>query len=251
MQDEDYSWEGAFRKTIPVGSPKIFRGIIKRKHIHDCIKRGEDFYYIDTGYFGNFVSEGNPSGKKIYHRIVKNELQKSLVESRPEDRWEALVKGDNRLHWPGWKKGGDKILLVVSNPKSCHYFGYDMPQWLDTTMAEIKKYTDMPIIVKHKGSRSDRNANSIYDVLDTGIFATVAFNSIAAIESIAYGIPAFTTVSCAATPLANTNLSQISDPYYPDPEQVYKHCCSLAYGQFTHKEISDGTAWKILNETSS
>ena len=246
--DEDYSWEGVFSKTIPEPVPPIFRGIIKRKYIHDCIKRGEDFYYMDTGYFGNFVSEGNPSGKKIYHRIVKNELQKSLVESRPADRWEGLVKGDKRLQWPGWKKEGDKILLIVSNPKSCHYFGYDMPQWLDTTIAEIKKHTDMPIIVKHKGSRSDRNVNSIYDVLDTGIFATVAFNSIAAMESIAYGIPAFTTVSCAATPLANTDLSKIATPYYPDPEQVYAHCCNLAYGQFTHEEIANGTAWKLLNQ---
>jgi hypothetical protein len=246
--DEDYSWEGVFSKTIPEPVPPIFRGIIKRKYIHDCINRGIDFYYMDTGYFGNFVNLNNPSGKKIYHRIVKNELQKSKIELKPTDRWEALVKSDKRLQWPGWKTEGDKILLIVSNPKSCHYFGYDMPQWLDTTIAEIKKYTDMPIIVKHKGSRSDRHVNSIYDVLDTGIFATVAFNSIAAIESIAYGIPAFTTVSCAATPLSSTDLSKIATPYYPDPEQVYQHCCNLAYGQFTYEEIANGTAWKLLNQ---
>ena len=246
--DEDYSWEGAFRKSIPGNSPQIFRGIIKRKYIHDCIKRGEDFYYMDTGYFGNFVSEGNPSGKKIYHRIVKNELQKSLVESRPEDRWEALVKGDNRLHWPGWKKGGDKILLVVSNPKSCHYFGYDMPQWLDETIATIKKHTDMEIVVRHKGSRSDRNSDSIYDVLDQNVFATVAFNSIAAMESIAYGVPAFVTVPCAASPLALNDLSKIATPWYPDALLVQQHCESLAYGQFTQEEIANGTAWKLLNK---
>jgi hypothetical protein len=155
MQDEDHSWEGAFRRTIPGTAPPIFRGIANRKQIHGCINRGEDFYYIDTGYFGNFVSSGNPSGKKIYHRVVKNELQKSTIQATPPDRWEALVKGDNRLRWPGWKTDGDKILLVVSNPKSCHYFGYDMPQWLDTTIAEIKKYTDMPVIIKYKGSWSD------------------------------------------------------------------------------------------------
>jgi len=248
MQDEDRSWESVFRKTIPGIAPPIFRGIANRKHIHGCINRGEDFYYIDTGYFGNFVSVGNPGGRKMYHRVVKNELQKSTIQSKPADRWEALVKGDKRLRWPGWKIGGDKILLIVSNPKSCHYFGYDMPQWLETTITEIKKYTDMPVIVKHKGSRSARHANSIYDVLDTGIFATVAFNSIAAMESIAYGVPAFVTVPCAASPLALTDLSKISTPWYPDSALVAQHCASLAYGQFTGEEIATGTAWRLLNQ---
>ncbi len=244
----DQAWENTFRQSIPGTPPAVFRGIVERKNIHSCIAAGKDFYYMDTGYFGNFRSEGNPSGRKLYHRIVKNELQKSTIEDKPADRWESLVRGDQRLKWPGWKKGGDKILLVLSNPKSCHYFGYDMQQWWDTTVETIKKYTNMPIVVRHKGSRSDRHENSIYDVLDTGIFATVAFNSIAAMESIAYGIPAFTTVSCAATPLSLTDLSKIETPYYPDDNLVYKHCCNLAYGQFTPEEIADGTAWRLLNQ---
>ena len=240
--------EELFRNSMPGDSPQIFRGLIKRKHIHDCIKRGEDFYYMDTGYFGNFVSVGNPGGKKMYHRIVKNELQKTKIELKSPDRWQALVKSDRRLRWPGWKKGGDKILLVVSNPKSCHYFGYDMPQWLDETIATIKKHTDMEIVVRHKGSRSDRNSDSIYDVLDQNVFATVAFNSIAAMESIAYGVPAFVTVPCAASPLALNDLSKIATPWYPDALLVQQHCESLAYGQFTQEEIVNGTAWKLLNQ---
>ena len=251
MEIDDTSWEGTFRKSISGSSHAIFRGIIKRKHIHDCLNRGEDFYYMDTGYFGNFTSAGNPSGKKIYHRIVKNELQKSKIESKSADRWRALVKGDNRLTWPGWKKDGDKILLIVSNPKSCHYFGYDMPQWLDETVATIKQHTDMQIVIRHKGSRSARNCDSIYDALDQKIFATVAFNSIAAMESIAYGVPAFVTVPCAASPLALTDFTKIATPWYPDSSLVAQHCHSLAYGQFTHEEIANGTAWKILNETAT
>jgi hypothetical protein len=123
-----------------------------------------------------------------------------------------------------------------------------MPQWLETTIDTIKKHTDMQIVVRHKGSRSDINNDSIYDALDQGIFATVVFNSIAAIESIAYGIPAFVTVPCAASPLALTDLSKIATPWYPDPASVAQHCQSLAYGQFTSDEIVNGTAWKILNQ---
>ena len=244
MDDKDV----LFRESMSGATIPVYTGIVKRKHIHSCINRGEDFYYMDTGYIGNFMSAGNPSGKKKYYRIVKNELQKSVIENKPADRWNDLVKSDQRLQWPGWKKNGNKILLIVSNPKSCHYFGYDMPQWLETTIATIKKHTDMQIVIRNKGSRSARNNDNIYNALDQEIFATVVFNSIAAIESIAYGVPAFVTVPCAASPLALTDLSKIATPWYPDPELVAQHCHSLAYGHFTSDEIANGTAWKILNQ---
>ncbi len=236
----------AFRRTIPGTPPAIFRGIVKAKHIHACISRGEDFYYIDTGYFGNFISQGNPQGTKIYHRIVKNELQKSVIENCPADRWQTLVRGDAKLRWPGWKKQGNKILLIISNPKSGRYFDYDMTSWVNTTIATIKKHTDMQIIIRHKAPRQQRQMNNIYQQLDQGVFATVTFNSIAAMESITYGVPAFVTVSCAASPLALTDLTKITTPWYPDPNLVAKHCYSLAYGQFTKTEIADGTAWRFI-----
>ena len=239
-------FQSALRRTIPGTPPAIFRGIVKSKHMHACTSRGEDFYYMDTGYFGNFVSRGNLQGVKLYHRIVKNQLQKSVIEKRPADRWQALVKGDARLGWPGWKKQGNKILLIISNPKSGKHFDYDIPNWVNTTIATIKKHTDMQIIIRHKGSRSERQTKNIYQQLDQGVFATVAFNSIAAMESIAYGVPAFVTVSCAASPLALTDLAKITTPWYPDPNLVAQHCHSLAYGQFTFKEICDGTAWRFI-----
>jgi hypothetical protein len=104
----------------------------------------------------------------------------------------------------------------------------------------------MEIVVREKGSRSARQHHSIFDALDQGVFATVAFNSIAAIESIAYGIPAFVTVPCAASPLALTDLTKIATPFYPDETLVQQHCASLAYGQFTAEEIVNGTAHELL-----
>jgi hypothetical protein len=227
--------------------PFVCRGVIKRKYIHACQNEGRDFYYTDTGYFGNFISEGNPSGKKIWVRLVKNELQKSTIEDRPADRWNNLVKGDPRLKWTGWKTRGRKILFILPNPKSCDFFGIDFHTWKENTLETIRKNTDMPIVTREKGSRGERNHHTIYNALDDGVFATVAFNSIAAMESIAYGIPAFVSVSCAALPLASTDLTRITKPYYPDERLVKTHCHNLAYGQFTSEEICNGTAWKLIN----
>jgi len=246
--------EEVFRKSIPGAVPSVFRGVVKRKHIYQHWQDKKDFYYMDTGYFGNFASPGNPSGKKLFHRIVKNDLQKHWLEKHSSDRWQEICKIDPRYQWKGWKKKGRKILIVVPNRKSCIFYGYDLDPyvngekpWLTKTIETIKKYTDMEIIIREKGSRTDRQSYSIFDALDEGIFATVAFNSIAALESVIYGVPAFVTVPCAASPLALTDLSQISTPVYPDESLVQQQCASLAYGQFTAEEVIDGTAWRLLN----
>jgi hypothetical protein len=250
--------EELFRKSIPNSPPSIFRGVVKRKHIQQHWQDKKDFYYMDTGYFGNFISPGNPSGKKLFHRIVKNDLQKHWLEKYPNDRWQEICKIDNRYQWKGWKKKGKKILVIVPNRKSCVFYGYEegkikdrdenKPTWLMNTIETIKKHTDMEIVVREKGSRSARQHHSIFDALDEEIFATVAFNSIAALESVIYGIPSFVAVPCAASPLALTDLRKISTPFYPDESLVQQHCASLAYGQFTGEEIVNGTAWKLLNK---
>jgi len=249
--------EEVFRKSIPENAPSIFRGVVKRKYIQQHWAEKKDFYYMDTGYFGNFVSPRNPSGKKLFHRIVKNDLQKHWVENHANDRWKEICKIDPRYKWNGWKTTGKKILVIVPNRKSCVFYGYDInpyidgeKPWLTDTIETIKKHTDMEIVIREKGSRSDRQHYSIFDALDQGVFATVAFNSIAALESVIYGVPSFVTVPCAASPLALTDLSQISNPFYPSEMLIQQHCASLAYGQFTHEEIANGTAWKILEKNT-
>jgi hypothetical protein len=255
----DDSLEGVFKQSAPI-EVDVYGGIAKRKHIHRHWQEKKDFYYIDTGYFGNFISPGNPGGKKLFHRVVKNDVQKHWLETHPSDRWDNICKIDSRYQWNGWKIGrrqGNKILIIVPNRKACVFYGYDTEPyvngekpWLMNTIETIKKHTDMEIVVREKGSRSERHQHSIFDALDEGIFATVAFNSIAALESVIYGVPSFVTVPCAASPLALSDLTKINSPYYPDENLVKQQCYSLAYGQFTPEEIANGTAYKILNRNT-
>lgn len=226
----------------------IVRGITKKKSMETCKQQGRDFYYVDTGYFGNFRSVGNPGGKKMWHRIVKNDVQHCNIIPRPPTRWNELVRQDPRLKWKGWKKTGNKILLVMPNPKACNYYDFDKDVWLKETIQQIKKHTDKPIVVREKGSRSYRIVDrTIYDEFDSGIFATVCFNSIAAVESVAYGIPAFVQVPCAASPVADHDLSKLENPTYHDSDKIHQWEWSLAYGQFTTYEFQNGLAWQISN----
>ena len=229
--------------------PLVVRGVIKKNHIDHCVSIGRDFYYIDTGYVGNFPSVGNPSGKKKWHRVVKNENQHCVIRDVPRDRWNALVKQDPRLEWTGWKNHNKKILLVLPNPKACRYYNLDYDTWVAETTEKIKTYSNLPIEVRVKGARSYRNLEySIYDAFDSGVYATVAMNSIAALESVLYGIPAFVTVPCAASPLASMDLKQLANPYRPSEETIKKQCYNIAYGQFTQDELLNGTAWDITQK---
>lgn len=229
--------------------PFVVRGVVKRKEIQSCENSGRDYYYVDTGYLGNFPCPGNPGGKKVWHRVVKNAVQHDQVRDVPQDRWNNLVESDPRLNWDGWKNHNQKILLVLPNPKATNFYGIDCETWINETTEKIKTYSNLPIEVRVKGSRSERNLGySIYKAFDSGVYATVAFNSIAALESVLYGIPAFVSVPCAASSLACTDLSMLSNPYKPELSTIKKQCYNLAYGQFTVAELKSGVAYNLLEQ---
>lgn len=226
--------------------PIVLRGILKYKLMQQCWDEGRTFYYMDTGYFGNQPTPSNPNGWKIFHRIVKNNLQHSEIIQRPADRWEAL-----KLPIENWKKPGRSILVAAPDEKPCRFYGIEKEQWIQETVATLKKYTDRPIIVRDRAkSRLERVvSNTLKQALDDDVFALVTFNSVAATESILYGVPAFTMAPVnAASPVALQDLSKIETPYYPDKDKVHAWACHLAYGQFHINELRDGSAKRMLEE---
>jgi hypothetical protein len=210
-----------------------------------CWADKRTFYYMDTGYFGNEVSRQNPNGHKIWHRIVKNNLQHTEIIERPDDRWLR----HNRTITP-WRRDGRKILVLPPGEKPAKFYGIDPVKWTEETVAKIKSYTDRPVEVRLKPSlRLDRvQVDTFAEALEKDVFATVVYNSIASIESILHGIPVFTMAPNAADPVANKELNQIETPYYADADKVYAWACHLAYGQFHVRELQNGTAMKILLE---
>jgi hypothetical protein len=224
--------------------PIVLRGILKKKIMQKCWKDGRTFYYIDTGYFGNEKTNFNPNGWKYWHRIVKNNLQHSEIIARPDDRFRKF----NKKFQP-WKKTGKKILIAAPDEKPCKFYGTTQEIWLSTTIELLKKYTDRPIEIRQRAAkRIDRiSTDTLREALDRDIFALVTFNSVAAVESIFHGIPAFTLAPCnAASPVSLQDLSMINEPYYPDNDKLYAWGCHLAYGQFHVNELKDGSALKIL-----
>ena len=80
----------------------------------------------------------------------------------------------------------------------------------------------------------------------TNCHAVITHNSTASIDSCVRGIPTFVTSDLAICwPVANTDLTKIENPDYPDRDQwVY----DLGYKQWTEKEIRNGTVFKRFKE---
>jgi hypothetical protein len=226
--------------------PIVLRGILKKKIIQKCWRESRDFYYVDTGYFGNERTPNNPNGWKYWHRIVKNDLQHGEIIPRPDDRF----KGFRKRFMP-WNKKGRKILIATPDEKPCRFYGIELDTWIQQTVDEIKKYTDRPIVVRERAAkRIDRiSTDTLEQALANDVFALVTYNSVAAIESIFYGIPAFTLAPAnAASPVALQDLSLIDSPYYPDSDKLHAWACHLSYGQFHINEMKTGKAKSLLEQ---
>lgn len=223
----------------------VLRGILKHKIMKQCLEDGNNFYYMDSGYVGNTVGNQNSQGIKRYHRIVVNDLQHRVIRPRPSDRWDLLgVEVHPRRY-------GRRIIVAAPDEKPCKYYGIDQKQWIAQTVAEIQQHTDRPVVVRERApKRSDRVLNEpLSQVLTQDVHAVVTFNSIAAVESILAGVPAFVMApSHVAEPVASRDLSKIDNPFYPDRDRLMAWCHSMAYGQYHVRELKNGKAFRMMQE---
>lgn len=226
------TWSKQEFKTTPV----VLRGITKRKQMEACRAAKRDFYYIDTGYFGN-------GKKKLYHRITKNDVQwfGPIIE-RPADRF---LKTGVKIK-P--QTPGRNILLAPPSQKLLNNYDINLEEWLENTQQEIKQHTDRPIVIRTKQGRSTRvNDDTIEMALSRDVHCLVTFSSIAAGEALLYGKPAITLGPNAAGPLCSHFLSEIEKPLIPTMDEVEAWARHISYCQFTEVEMRNGTAWRILN----
>lgn len=222
-------------------NPIMIRSMGKRKLIKWCWENNHTFYYMDSGYVGNYKTSMNPFGWKLWHRIVKDDVQHNQILERPDDRWKRL--GVN-IEKP---KTGSHILLVTPSEKPCKFYGIDRDEWVKNTVIEIGKHTDRKIIIRDKAPRQQRITKTIYDDLDN-CHALVTYQSIAAIESVLFGVPAFTMAPTAADPVCDKDLSLIENPTKQDTQKIHKWAHHLAYGQFHIDEFKSGYAHKLLTQ---
>jgi hypothetical protein len=219
-----------------VDNPLCIRGMKFQSAVQKCWENGRTFYYIDNGYFGNLRT-------KTWFRIIKNHVHDvGPVIARPRDRLDPCGVVLKQFY------PGKSILVAPPSIKSFALWGIDQTQWINDTVAEIKKYTDRPIVIRDKRPRADRlKEDTMEEALADNVHCLVTYNSVAACEAIMQGKPAITLGPNAAGVLCSNTLSEIENPRIPSYDEREAWLRHLSYCQFTFTEMADGTAWRILN----
>lgn len=220
--------------------PLCWAGSHKETLYHHCIENDRKFYNLDTGYFGNVK-------RKEIIRVTYNNFQDmDPVVSRSDDRLKDFsVEIEN---YPR----GSSIVIVPPDEKIIKSFQLGN-SWVEKVESELKKYTDRPIRIRHRPlSRSDRvNTDTFKDFIKKDTFAVVGFSSNALVESIICGIPVISLGHSATKSLCDYDLKDIEKISDLDDTERFNWLKHLSYRQFTHEELQNGTAWKLLNESLS
>lgn len=205
------------------GDPQSWGSLTK------AIKSGMDWYYGDHCYFND--------GRKRIYRITKNAFQHSGY-GRPD--YERLAPFFQSA--APFKKEGRYILICLQSDNFQHRMGSPTELYLASLKARIALYSDRPIIVRTKKTERPFHAG-LKDA-----WAVVTHSSAAAIEALMHGIPAFTTADNAASRFTLRDPINIERPLYPSAQERMEWAAVLAGQQWSLEEISNGKAWREVNE---
>lgn len=196
--------------------------------LRSTIKDGRDWYYADHSYF--------KQGRKVYYRITKNAWQHSGI-GKPD--YHRL--GQFFTSAAPFKKDGRHILVCLHSDFFHDRMGSPVREYLLSIEHRIRQYSDRPIVIRTK-----RSETRFLDDLQ-GAWAIVTHSSMAALEGLMRGVPAFMTADSALWTITKRDPINIESPLYPCAEQRMMVAAVLAGQQWTLGEIASGKAWGAIN----
>ena len=221
----------------------MFWGLVNNNS--DIIRKIESFgykyWFTDTPYFGRF-DNSNLQPDNHYWRICKNNIHVPYISGLGNTRLKPF-----NLTVKEQRSQGDHILVCPSSAGIHKFIGHT--DWLNETVAKIKKYTDRPIVIRHKprgrGTSGPSEAKIPLTEQLKNAWCCVTSCSISAVESLCEGVPVICHQRSFAQPICDVNIANIENPKYVEP---FDWLNSLSYQQFTPKEFANGTAVSILKE---
>lgn len=181
-------------------------------------------------------------------------------------RWQKISR-DLNLSLKNYRTVGNHILLCLQRNGGWSMADYDVQDWTLSTIKEIRKYSDRPIIIRgHPGDKaareyldpkstkcrlknlsnvsfSDFNRSLIDDLKNA--WAVVNHNSSPVVGAAIEGYPIFVTDSLKSQcrEIANTDLSKIENPLMPD-RQKWVERLSMFHWKFD--ELKSGECWRHM-----
>jgi hypothetical protein len=208
--------------------------------IKNCLSIPQIFYYFDHAYhLGTRHSNNNLINDRIY-RIVKNDYNLTYIDELNDTDRERIEKYKKHIEMKPWKKEGRYILVLAPSQHMKKYF--NMPDWVEDTVAYLKHFTKRDIVIRTKETKEtlEKQLQEAY--------ACVSFQSTGCIDALLQGVPSFCDGMSCGQPVSKLDIAEIENPIYPDNRE--KWIDSLLANQFTLREIENGIAYEKVSRNN-
>lgn len=225
--------------------------------IRECIKKEEEWYFVDTGYLTQQITR-YPKPKindydKTYFRIIKGAIHTNKFKVSQGLRLNELEYKGIDVQFKGWRTDEPKYILVAPSSQTVTYHinGISQKEWVDRVTAEIKKFTDLPVKFRNKPRPGNEWWNT--DIKDDLKHAQclVTNMSLSAIDAILNLTPAITHKANIASLVTSRDVKYVNKPFRPGKKTINEWLKMVAENQFTLPEIENGIAYKTLKEQLS
>lgn len=200
-----------------------------RSPYKEWIAKGNKHIEIDYGYWGI----NNP--RRNTRRVTYGGSHNIHMNSIPFSRMSTL---DPKIE--EWKKSrGDYLLLIEPQPDILRErTGLLLGDWQKHILEKISPYWNGPVKWRRKsgGKNPGRWPSFLEDL--KGCHAVVGERTMACVEAVMLGYPAYTVDFSTVSLVMGTDLSKIANVEYPDRSQWLEH---VAWSQFYPDEFSQGT----------
>lgn len=183
------------------------------------------------------------------------------------NRWTNLSK-NLKITLKDYRSNGSHILICAQRNNGWSMNGIDVQSWIIKTIAEIKKYSNRPIVIRlHPGDKETKrifkagaplckvnltygitlshNENLLDDLKNC--WAAVNYNSSPVVGAAIEGIPIFAmdASNSQCKDIANTDLSRIENPLMPDRQQWVER---LSMFHWNFDELKSGECWAHMRK---
>lgn len=194
---------------------------------NEWIKQGRQHIEIDYGYWG----KNNP--RRNTRRVTYNGSHNLKMKSPPHSRIHTL---DPKVQ--KWQRDRGDYLLLIEPQQEIVFerLGIFMSDWKKQLLDKITPFWQGPIKWRRKagGKNPGRWPSFLEDL--KGSHAVVGERTMACVEAVILGYPAYTVDYSAVSLLMGTDLSCLSSPVLPDRSEWLEH---IAWSQFHPDEFGD------------
>lgn len=220
-----------------------------RQVLDDHLAMGKQTIMLDKGYSR---SKGE-NGHTEYSRVIVNALDPSDYMMNGEvkgDRWKTLG-----IRMGKQRKIRDGHILFCGSTQKYHDFHGigDMTEYAARIFGKLRKVTAKHFVYRPKpsakrmpsipGTFLSSGGTPMSEAL-RGCHIVVTHGSTAAMDAVMSGVPALVLGKSIASPVSESDLLKIDDPFFPTDDQRYAWACQMAYCQWTNEEMRNGAAWE-------